>query len=120
MIVTAGTEAAELRDAGCELLILPDDKGRLALAALLDELGRRRMTNLLVEGGSAVLGSLLDASEIDEVHVWIAPSLLGGSEALTPAGGRGAERIADALSFTDLSVETLAGDVLIHGWRALL
>jgi diaminohydroxyphosphoribosylaminopyrimidine deaminase / 5-amino-6-(5-phosphoribosylamino)uracil reductase len=40
---------------------------------LLDELGRRRMTNLLVEGGAQVLGSLFDAELIDEVHVFVSP-----------------------------------------------
>ncbi len=87
------------------------------MAAVLEELGRRRMTNVLIEGGAEVLGSFVDAGAVDEVHVFIAPKLLGGAAAKTPVAGRGAEKIAEALSLTGWHVETLNGDVLLHGWR---
>jgi diaminohydroxyphosphoribosylaminopyrimidine deaminase/5-amino-6-(5-phosphoribosylamino)uracil reductase len=90
--------------------------GCVDVAALLAELGRRRMTNVLVEGGSAVLGSFLDARAIDEVHVYIAPLLAGGAEAQTAAGGRGVERIANALTLAECHVERIGDDVLVHGW----
>jgi diaminohydroxyphosphoribosylaminopyrimidine deaminase/5-amino-6-(5-phosphoribosylamino)uracil reductase len=115
LIVTAEPVPAELRSTKCEVLVLPKAHGRVALPALLDELGRRRMTNILVEGGSEVLGAFLDARAIDEVHVAVAPRLAGGATAKSPVGGHGIERIADALSLTYVSVETLDGDVLIHG-----
>ena len=51
----------------------PGDDPAARLDAAVDELGRRRLTNVLVEGGSRLLGSLLDSREIDEVHVFIAP-----------------------------------------------
>src|SRR5262249_34016937 len=56
-----GQAAAGLLAAGCEVISLPAARGRPAVAPLLDELGRRRMTNVLVEGGSEVLGGFLDA-----------------------------------------------------------
>jgi diaminohydroxyphosphoribosylaminopyrimidine deaminase/5-amino-6-(5-phosphoribosylamino)uracil reductase len=107
----------ELKSLGCEVLKLPTSEGRPAILALLDELGRRRMTNVLVEGGAAVLGSFLDARAIDEVHVYIAPRLAGGAAARTPIAGAGVERIADALALTQWRMEPIAGDVLLHGWR---
>jgi diaminohydroxyphosphoribosylaminopyrimidine deaminase/5-amino-6-(5-phosphoribosylamino)uracil reductase len=88
------------------------------VAALLDELGRRRLTNILVEGGAAVLGSFLDAGEVDEVHVFIAPRLLGGAAATTAIAGAGAVRIADALSLCEWHWEEVEGDLLIHGWKS--
>src|SRR5262249_25729599 len=58
-----------LTAAGCEVLALPGRDGKTDVVALLQELGRqRRFTNLLVEGGAAVLGTFLDAGLIDEVH----------------------------------------------------
>jgi len=106
-----------LQAAGCEVLTLAAGDGRVDLPTLLTEMGRRRWTNVLVEGGSGVLGSFLDAGAIDEVHVFIAPRLAGGADALTPVGGHGIERIADALRLEKWSIEQLAGDCYIHGWR---
>jgi diaminohydroxyphosphoribosylaminopyrimidine deaminase/5-amino-6-(5-phosphoribosylamino)uracil reductase len=110
-IVTTHHPAEPLRELGCEVLNLPD------VPALLDEMGRRRMTNILVEGGMAVLGSFRDIREIDEVHVFIAPRLAGGTDAKTPIGGHGAETIAQALSLSAWQVEMIEGDVYLHGWR---
>lgn len=113
------TSAQALRDCGCQLLPLESHDGRPSVTALLDELGRRRLTNLLVEGGAAVLGSFCDAREIDEVHVFVAPFLLGGEPARSPIGGVGVEHLADALQLTEWKVEELEGNVLLHGWRSV-
>ncbi len=110
-IVTASDPAHRLAALGCEVHTLPD------VAALLDEMGRRRMTNVLVEGGAGVLGSFLDAREIDEVHVFIAPRLAGGTAAKSPIAGAGVEKIADALALAEWHVEMIEGDVYLHGWR---
>ena len=99
------------------MLTLAAAGGRTDVEALLAELGRRRMTNLLIEGGAGVLGAFLDAGVIDEVHVFIAPLLAGGAEARTAVGGRGVEKIAEALRLTETRVEVIEGDLLVHGWR---
>jgi diaminohydroxyphosphoribosylaminopyrimidine deaminase/5-amino-6-(5-phosphoribosylamino)uracil reductase len=121
LVVSAGevpaNRAAVLRAKGCELLPLPADEGHPQVVALLTTLGKQRMTNVLVEGGGDVLGSFLDAGAIDEVHVFIAPKLIGGGEAITPIRGRGIEEIAKAIRLAEWKVESLEGDVLIHGWR---
>jgi diaminohydroxyphosphoribosylaminopyrimidine deaminase/5-amino-6-(5-phosphoribosylamino)uracil reductase len=120
LLVTSAEEPrlAPLRSAGCEILTWRQDAaGRPDLVALLRELGRRRWTNLLVEGGASVLGSFLDAALIDEVHVFIAPRLAGGSEAKGPIGGHGCERIAETLALHDCKIETLDGDLYVRGTR---
>src|SRR5262249_23758957 len=121
LIVTAGEpeqgRAHELRRLGCEVLGLPAERGRPSVPALLDELGRRRLTNLLVEGGSEVLGSFLEAGAIEEVHVFVAPRLAGGAAAKTPVGGIGVARIAESLTLAGWHVENLDGDVVLHGWK---
>jgi diaminohydroxyphosphoribosylaminopyrimidine deaminase/5-amino-6-(5-phosphoribosylamino)uracil reductase len=112
-----GEAAAELQRQGCEVLRLPAADGKSDVAALLAELGRRRFTNVLVEGGGGVFGSLLDAGALDEVHVFVAPLLVGGADAPTPIGGRGVARLADALRLAEWHVEMVADDVYLHGWR---
>jgi diaminohydroxyphosphoribosylaminopyrimidine deaminase/5-amino-6-(5-phosphoribosylamino)uracil reductase len=118
--VVVGGDAPEhhltrLRDAGCEIVESRGTTYAERIEALLDEMGRRRLTNLLVEGGGALLGSLLDARQIDEVHVFVAPKLVGGQEAISPVGGAGLAQMSDALALDQPIIETLGGDVCVHG-----
>ena len=71
--------------------------GRVPIAPLLEELGRRGMTNVLVEGGGRVLGSFLDEGQVDAVDVFIAPLLEGGDHARTPARGKGHRLMREAI-----------------------
>lgn len=122
LLVAASAAAPEenvqrLIDAGADVLRLTGDPASPAgfVRELLDELGRREMTNLLVEGGGELLGMFFDADEIDEAHVFIAPRLVGGRDAVGPLGGRGASDIAEALALEDPRIEILDGDVYVHG-----
>lgn len=119
MVVTAAGahphREKALAAAGCEVLPLDSTDYASMVRRLLDELGRRRFTNLLVEGGSTVLGSFRDAEAIDLVHVFVAPRLLGGARALSPIGGQGAMRVVDGLPIEAWSFEAMDGDLLLHG-----
>lgn len=120
VLVACGSEAslsevARLESLGCQVLVCPGPNGHVDLNDLLAELGRRRMTNVLVEGGGQVLGSFFDAGLVDEVHVFIAPKLVGGSQAPGPLGGQGIARIAQSLDLSALQVESLGADVYLHG-----
>jgi diaminohydroxyphosphoribosylaminopyrimidine deaminase/5-amino-6-(5-phosphoribosylamino)uracil reductase len=100
---------------GAELLGFAADAGGVNVAEMLKEFAKRGMTNVLVEGGAGVLGAFLDARLIDEVHVYIAPKLLGGARALSPIGGRGIADMAEALKLAEWDIERVGDDVLIHG-----
>jgi diaminohydroxyphosphoribosylaminopyrimidine deaminase / 5-amino-6-(5-phosphoribosylamino)uracil reductase len=120
VLVAVSTEASEdacqqLSAAGAEVVRSPGASHEERIASLLDEFGRRRMTNVLVEGGSQLLGNLLDMCAVDEVHVFIAPKLAGGAEAPSPIGGAGIARMTDALNLADITIEELEGDVYVHG-----
>ena len=82
---------ARLRDLGVETLYCDDGSadGLPAIEPLLDELGRRGMTNVLVEGGAAVHGLFRDAGEVDEYRVYVSPKVIGaGVPAVSgPVGG---------------------------------
>lgn len=107
-----------LTKAGCEVLPLPiegHDENAVSISALLDELGRRKMTNVLVEGGSKLLGALFDAGAIDEVHVFIAPKLIGGEKAHSPIAGAGLEKIAAGRTVDDLQLRQCDNDIYLSG-----
>jgi diaminohydroxyphosphoribosylaminopyrimidine deaminase/5-amino-6-(5-phosphoribosylamino)uracil reductase len=108
-----------LRDLGIEIIKLPNsslaDRPQVDLAALLQELGRRRMTHILVEGGSQLLGAFFDARLIDECHIFIAPKLIGGQQAHSPLAARGVAEMTDALHLDILGTQTLGDDIYLHG-----
>ncbi|MGD9721968.1 MAG: bifunctional diaminohydroxyphosphoribosylaminopyrimidine deaminase/5-amino-6-(5-phosphoribosylamino)uracil reductase RibD [Pirellulales bacterium] len=112
---SAPGERQRLTDAGCEVLVCTGATHDERLAWLLDELGRRHMTNVLVEGGAQVLGSLIALREIDEVHTFIAPKLVGGTGPVAPIGGQGVEHMADALALDEPEIERSGSDVYVHG-----
>jgi diaminohydroxyphosphoribosylaminopyrimidine deaminase/5-amino-6-(5-phosphoribosylamino)uracil reductase len=120
LIVTALESAPakavhELEAAGAEVVLLPSSSPSERLMQLLDELGRRRMTNILVEGGSQLLGSLCDAHQVDEVHCFIAPKIFGGNAAPAPIGGEGVASPELAAMFQRAIKRTVGDDIYIHG-----
>jgi diaminohydroxyphosphoribosylaminopyrimidine deaminase/5-amino-6-(5-phosphoribosylamino)uracil reductase len=80
LIATANADAAKaaaLVARGAEVLLLPDAAGRVDLPALLAELGRRGINELHGEGGAGLNGALLAAGLVDELLLYLAPTLLG-------------------------------------------
>jgi diaminohydroxyphosphoribosylaminopyrimidine deaminase/5-amino-6-(5-phosphoribosylamino)uracil reductase len=114
IVATLTGRGDDARRQGCEVLELPVRDGRPAVAELLRELGRRRMTNVLVEGGAAVLGSFHDAGLIDEVHVFVAPQLIGGTASLSPVGGLGLEQVGSGRTLTLSRWEMIEDDVYLN------
>ena len=120
VLVAVGPEAPpsereRLTAAGCEVYVCQGAGRAERLLSLLDELGRRRLTNLLVEGGGQLLGALVDLREIDEVHAFIAPCLFGGAAATAPAAGLGVADVADALRLETPEMQCVGPDVYLHG-----
>lgn len=108
--LAAAADVARLEAAGCEVWRCPGQQPAERLVHLLRELGRRRWTNVLVEGGMAVLGSCLEAGAIDEVHVFVAPKLLGGAAAPSPIGGAGLDDPARAVRLYDMCWRQVGSD----------
>ncbi|MDP6444827.1 MAG: bifunctional diaminohydroxyphosphoribosylaminopyrimidine deaminase/5-amino-6-(5-phosphoribosylamino)uracil reductase RibD [Pirellulaceae bacterium] len=99
---------------GCEIYAAAGQERRERLVDLCNQLGARRMTNVLVEGGAAALGSFFDARLVDEVHVFVSPRIVGGA-APTPVGGLGCEMIQDALQLSDSEWREVEGDLYLRG-----
>jgi diaminohydroxyphosphoribosylaminopyrimidine deaminase/5-amino-6-(5-phosphoribosylamino)uracil reductase len=89
-----------------------------SIEELLLELGRRRVTNVLVEGGANVLGSFLDARGADEFHIFVAPKIIGSDTGLSPVGGTGAATIADSLHLADFGATQSGDDIYFHGFAS--
>jgi diaminohydroxyphosphoribosylaminopyrimidine deaminase / 5-amino-6-(5-phosphoribosylamino)uracil reductase len=106
-----------LSAAGCQVVVLPDADGRIALPALLDLLGSMEMTNVLVEGGGEVLGACFDANLVDEVMVFVGPKIVGGP-AKSPVLGHGVADLTTAFCLGELKSRRLGDSFLITGRRS--
>jgi diaminohydroxyphosphoribosylaminopyrimidine deaminase / 5-amino-6-(5-phosphoribosylamino)uracil reductase len=71
-----------LRAAGSEVVLLPNSRGKVDLPAVLRDLGQRGINELHVEAGSKLNGSLINEGCVDELLIYLAPSLLGGGARL--------------------------------------
>jgi diaminohydroxyphosphoribosylaminopyrimidine deaminase/5-amino-6-(5-phosphoribosylamino)uracil reductase len=100
------------RSAGVQVLtVADDDDGRLSLAAVLQALGERGVTRLLVEGGGHVAAGLLRAGLVDRL-VWFRAAKVIGGDGTPAVTGFGLEQLAEAPGFTRISVEAVGEDVV--------
>jgi diaminohydroxyphosphoribosylaminopyrimidine deaminase/5-amino-6-(5-phosphoribosylamino)uracil reductase len=103
---------------GAEIVGVPRSDSELSLETIMEDLGKRRFTNVLVEGGAGLLGSLVNAGIGDEFHVFVAPKIIGGIGATSSTAGKGIERMADALRLVEFTSEVSGDDVYLHGFAA--
>ncbi len=102
-----------LRAAGVEVIVTSGENEAARVCSALDELGQREIQSLLLEGGPHLAGVFLEAGEIDEARMFVAPMIVGGREAKGAIEALGVERIDDAVHAITTAVEKVDGDVLI-------
>lgn len=107
-----GATAAALRDAGAEVMALPGVDGRVDLAALVAELGRREVNEVHLEAGAALNGAFLQAGLVDELLLYLAPKLIGPGRGIAQWPGLG--DLAQACTFELLSQEVLGADLRLR------
>ena len=88
----------------------------LDLLSVLDDLGKRSLQSVLVEGGPALAGLLLEAGLINKVTFFVAPMIVGGQDAPSAIAGGGAEKITDAVQLERVEVRQHDRDVEITGY----
>lgn len=117
LVATTAAAPQEMRDrlrmAGCEVLVLPEDEGRVSLPALWRELGRREIQYLLLEGGRTLAAAALRAGLINRLQLYVAPKLLGGVGQAGLFAGTGCQLMGQALPLENLRVETSGEDLLL-------
>ena len=103
-----------LTDSGVE--VVPVAGGPRNLPEVLDELYRREVQSVLVEGGSEVAGAFIDARLVDKVTLIAAPIIVGGKDAPVAVGGNGVSCLNDAMRLRDISISNLDADIEITGY----
>jgi diaminohydroxyphosphoribosylaminopyrimidine deaminase/5-amino-6-(5-phosphoribosylamino)uracil reductase len=107
------TSVQALEAAGVDVIIATGENEGARVEHALDELGARDIQSLLLEGGPHLVGAFLEAGEIDEARMFIAPLMLGGAKAKTAVEGIGVGDIAAGSRALALETERIEDDVLI-------
>ncbi len=99
-----------------EMLRVAAGPGGVDMRELVQVLGERGVTSLLIEGGGTTLASAFEAGLVDKVMFFIAPKIAGGAEAVTPVEGYGIELMSDAIHLTDMKVSPVGEDWLVEAY----
>lgn len=118
IIATTGradaAKAAALRGAGAEVIVIGEDRqGHVDLQELVDQLARRQITSILVEGGSRIITALMRASLVDKLVVIIAPKVLG--EGISAVGDLHIHALDQALRLSHVTVRRMGEDLVLEG-----
>lgn len=108
---------SKLRQMGVEVVrVASDGSGRTSIRDIVEELGRREIISVLVEGGGELNWSLLGEGFVDKLLLFFAPLLIGGKHAPSFLGGRGVDFLREARRLEIQGVKRLRGDVLIEAY----
>jgi diaminohydroxyphosphoribosylaminopyrimidine deaminase / 5-amino-6-(5-phosphoribosylamino)uracil reductase len=107
------TSVQALESAGVDVIVATGENEAARVEHALDELGARDIQSLLLEGGPHLAGAFLEAGEIDEARMFLAPVLIGGAKAKTAVEGIGVGDIAAGSRALAIETERIEDDVLI-------
>ncbi len=107
----AATDA--LATHGADVIVATGENETARVRSALDQLGADGIASILLEGGPHLAGAFLDAGEVDEMRLFLAPMVLGGRTARDPLEGEGVEAIADAARALTLGCEQVGDDLLV-------
>ncbi len=102
-----------LKAHGADVVVATGENEPARVVSALDQLGATGIGSILLEGGPRLAGAFLDAGEIDEIRLFLAPLVLGGRTARDPLEGEGVEQIADAMRAKTLECEHVGDDLLV-------
>lgn len=105
------TDALEAH--GVDVMVATGENEPARVVSALDQLGAMGVTSILLEGGPKLAGVFLDAQEIDEIRLFIAPLVLGGRSARDPLESDGVDQVSDAIRALSLDCTSGGDDLLI-------
>ena len=107
-----------LREAGAAVIIVPEVNGKVCFKRMMEILGKREITSVLIEGGGEVNASAVAAGVVDKVMCFVAPKLIGGRNAPGPIGGESVSNLSDVPHLQRISITPIpdSDNFLIEGY----
>lgn len=88
---------------------------KIVLAPLLQELGKKGISSILVEGGSGIFSSFWDEKLVNRLYWFVAPKIIGGGSSLPAISGKGIASLSEAQPLIIESIRQFDSDLLIEG-----
>ena len=108
------TENRKSLTAKARIIEVKDKAGQINLRDALKKLAGLQISNIIVEGGGTLIGSLFDERLVDKILFFISPKIIGGKDAVSSVMGNGVKRIDQAIKLQDLKVRRFGEDLLIE------
>jgi len=105
-----------VKEKGAEVIVCPENNKKIDLNFLIDELGKRGIDSILLEGGSTLNFSAIQAGIVDKVYSFISPKMFGGQTANTPVGGAGFKNVQDAITLNIDDIKRFDEDLMITAY----
>ena len=119
LVVATTTKASKsdvqrLQDKGIRVIITKPDKGMVDLKELIKELGKSEIINVMIEGGSELNSSAINAGLVDKIMIFTAPKLIGNGKGAI--GNLGITKIAKAINLKNPVCRLVGKDLLIEAY----
>ncbi len=116
MVVSDKVKPAAIRifeEKGAEVLIMPQNDGKIDLSDLMERLGKKGINSILLEGGAHVNDSAIRSKIVQEIHSFIAPIIIGGKDAPGPVGGSGVANVKESTRLDRVETVVFDEDLLL-------
>ncbi len=105
----------QIKTLGNQVIVADNKNGKVDLNSLMLILGQKGIDGILLEGGASLNFAALEAQIVNEIHAFIAPKIIGGQHAKTPVGGKGIDKMNNAINLQNIRFENIANDLLVIG-----
>ena len=113
----ASTQAIErIENKGVKVIVAEQKDNKVDFNHLLKKIGELGIDSILIEGGASVNFSAIESGNVNKIISFIAPKLIGGNTAKTPVGGKGFEKINEALQLKNISINKFDEDIMISAY----
>ncbi|MCX6706940.1 MAG: bifunctional diaminohydroxyphosphoribosylaminopyrimidine deaminase/5-amino-6-(5-phosphoribosylamino)uracil reductase RibD [Candidatus Woesearchaeota archaeon] len=101
---------------GTGVIVVKSNTEKVDLKELMNELSIRGITHIMIEGGSEVNASALEAGIVDKLIYFIAPKIIGGVDAKPAIGGKGIKDMSDVMNLKNVEIKQLGPDIVMEGY----
>lgn len=110
------TENRKILSQKAKILEVKEKGGLVNLKDMMKKLAQMEITNILVEGGGTLIGSLFDEGLVDKAMFFISPKIIGGKDAIGSVMGKGISRIDGAIKLKEVKLKRIGEDFLVEGY----